>query len=450
MGIDWTHQLAEQLDRHWRRQLRPRYDGLTDAEYFWEPVASTWNIRPRGHGRAAIAAGGGDFIIDYAYPEPTPAPVTTIAWRLAHLIVSVFGTRVADHFGGPPVDDLAFNYAGTAAQALRQLDDVYAAWLAGVKSLGEAGLARPCGPAEGPLAEYPMATLVLHINREALHHGAEIALLRDLYANRLPISRRPASRLGGSIYSCPTSGDRTATGKSPEQRHVSVLEISLRCTVVAVQPVFHVAVLVSWQRVSPVQVHCADVPQPGLFQHPPRRGIDSHRGGDNLADAQFAEGAPDQGLRPLGRIPPAPRADTQPVTHARHRDITRWRVGPVHHRRGGGRHRPQPEPSDEPAVAGVSGPEPKATVTVVVGQEPGQDLGLDLRPRLGRGIEETHNPWITVQRQQVISVRRGELPQHQPRGDLHGLHDTDRCAGPAGSQPNSLPPSDGKIALAAA
>jgi hypothetical protein len=29
-----------------------------------------------------------------------------------------------------------------------------------------------------------MATLVLHVNREALHYGAEIALLRDLYANR--------------------------------------------------------------------------------------------------------------------------------------------------------------------------------------------------------------------------------------------------------------------------
>jgi hypothetical protein len=26
-----------------------------------------------------------------------------------------------------------------------------------------------------------MAALVLHINRETLHHGAEIALLRDLY-----------------------------------------------------------------------------------------------------------------------------------------------------------------------------------------------------------------------------------------------------------------------------
>jgi len=30
-----------------------------------------------------------------------------------------------------------------------------------------------------------MAELVLHINREAIHHGAEIALLRDLYAHGL-------------------------------------------------------------------------------------------------------------------------------------------------------------------------------------------------------------------------------------------------------------------------
>jgi hypothetical protein len=43
-----------------------------------------------------------------------------------------------------------------------------------------AGLARPCGPAE-PFPDAPMASLVLHINREVIHHGAEIALLRDLY-----------------------------------------------------------------------------------------------------------------------------------------------------------------------------------------------------------------------------------------------------------------------------
>lgn len=39
--------------------------------------------------------------------------------------------------------------------------------------LDAAALANPCGPAEGPYAEYPMSTLVLHINREMIHHGAE-------------------------------------------------------------------------------------------------------------------------------------------------------------------------------------------------------------------------------------------------------------------------------------
>ena len=50
-------------------------------------------------------------------------------------------------------------------------------------SLTDADLARPCGPAEGPYAELPMLALVLHINRELIHHGAELALLRDLYAH---------------------------------------------------------------------------------------------------------------------------------------------------------------------------------------------------------------------------------------------------------------------------
>ena len=31
-----------------------------------------------------------------------------------------------------------------------------------------------------------MAALVLHVNREVIHHGAEIALLRDLYRHHAP------------------------------------------------------------------------------------------------------------------------------------------------------------------------------------------------------------------------------------------------------------------------
>ena len=140
-----------------------------------------WNVRPRGTSTAPIAAGSGKFTIDFAWPEPDPPPVTTIAWRIAHLLVGVFGTRVGGHFGGEPVDYETYDYPGDAATALARLDAVYAAWLAGVRGLGAEGLMRPCGPAEGPWSDEPMAALVLHINREALHHGAEIALLRDLY-----------------------------------------------------------------------------------------------------------------------------------------------------------------------------------------------------------------------------------------------------------------------------
>lgn len=184
MDIDWNAQLLDQLDWHWQHQLRPRLDGLTDDEYFWEPVPGCWNVRPRGESIAPLAGGSGAFTIDFAMPEPSPAPVTTIAWRLGHVIVGVLGMRVAAHFGGPAVDYQSFAYAGTPAEALGQLDDAYAAWADGVRDLGEAGLARPCGPAEGMFAEYPLAALVLHINREVIHHGAEIALLRDLYIHR--------------------------------------------------------------------------------------------------------------------------------------------------------------------------------------------------------------------------------------------------------------------------
>jgi hypothetical protein len=163
-------QLADQLDYHWTNQLQPRLDGLTDAEYFWEPVPNCWTVHPEGS-------------IDFTYPEPDPAPFTTIAWRLAHVIVGVLAMRNHAHFGGPPADYQSWRYATDAATALRQLDDEYARWMAGLRGLSDDDLDRPCGPAEGEWADYPLSELILHINREVIHHGAEIACIRDLYAN---------------------------------------------------------------------------------------------------------------------------------------------------------------------------------------------------------------------------------------------------------------------------
>jgi hypothetical protein len=181
MTVDWNAELIDQLDWHWSNVARPRLDDLTDDEYLWEPVAGCWSIRPADTTTSAPLWGTGPFRMEQAAGSPSPAPVTTVAWRLGHMIVEVLGERVYSHFAGDQIALDTFAFAGTAQGSLTQLDHVYDAWTSGVRSLGLAGLGRPCGPAEGPFADAPLAALVLHINREMLHHTAEVMLLRDLY-----------------------------------------------------------------------------------------------------------------------------------------------------------------------------------------------------------------------------------------------------------------------------
>ena len=173
-----SERLAEQLEWYWRKNLRPRLEGLTDEEYFWEPVSDCWSVRPRGTSAAPMSEGSGEWRMDSASPDMVPAPVTTIAWRLAHIIVSCLGYRVGWHFGGQDVDSRTFAYAGTADEALKQLDEMYGRWNAEVRALSDADLENP--PTVGP-EQRPMEGIVLHVNRELIHHGAEISLLRDLY-----------------------------------------------------------------------------------------------------------------------------------------------------------------------------------------------------------------------------------------------------------------------------
>ena len=182
--IDWTHELTDQLDWHWTHHLRPRLHDLSDAEYLWEPVKGCWSLRPRAAARTSVAGGAGDVVAEFEPGEPQPPPVTTIAWRMAHLSIGILGMRAANHFGEGGVDYATTEWSITAEGGLELLDRHYDAWLTGIQALDDEGLRRPCGPAEGPFAEYPMAALVLHINREAIHHGSEICLLRDLYRNR--------------------------------------------------------------------------------------------------------------------------------------------------------------------------------------------------------------------------------------------------------------------------
>ena len=104
MDTELTTQPADQLNVHWRTRLRPWLDGLTDDEYFWEPVKECCTVHPDGS-------------IGFAFPPPQPEPFTTIAW-MAHVIVGVLAMRNHFHFGGPPADYQSWMYATDAATAV--------------------------------------------------------------------------------------------------------------------------------------------------------------------------------------------------------------------------------------------------------------------------------------------------------------------------------------------
>lgn len=173
--------LVGQLEFYWEAHLRPRLEGLTDEEYFWEPVEGCWTLR-----RSRV----GVYVMDGRWPEPSPPPVTSIAWRLMHVAVGCFATRTSTFFGTDDLPEDADMFdarhmpavlPGTASDAIAFLERSYAQWHDGIASLDEAGMSVPLGPKGGHFANDPMAELIAHLNREVMHHGGEICLLRDLY-----------------------------------------------------------------------------------------------------------------------------------------------------------------------------------------------------------------------------------------------------------------------------
>ena len=174
-----TGLLIDQLDFYLSAHLFPGLVGLDDREFFWEPVPECWSV----------VKGPDGWLMQQSAPEPDPPPVTTIAWRLAHVAASNIGTRVNAFFGDTGVRDAAtFNdprftppIPGSASEAIARLHDVWERWRDGLAGLGDSVLLAPIGPFGAWYAREPMATLVLHVSRETIHHGGEIGLLRDLY-----------------------------------------------------------------------------------------------------------------------------------------------------------------------------------------------------------------------------------------------------------------------------
>jgi hypothetical protein len=170
---------------------------MTDGEYLWEPVPCCWSVRQRAAGpgpRATMLVGAGKWGRDSAgFPQPWPPPFTTIAWRLGHL--SEMLTLRADHMTGTHKltrDD--YRFSGDAAGGIAAFQAGAAAWRSVLTGAGEAVL-DATGVSTYPYGsdpEDPFIQTAWWVNQELLHHGAEIALLRDLYREVTAGSGAPA------------------------------------------------------------------------------------------------------------------------------------------------------------------------------------------------------------------------------------------------------------------
>jgi hypothetical protein len=172
MEADLLPLLFDAFDYMWNRTLT-RLDGLTVDEYLWEPVPDAWTVRPEA----------GRWRADFATPDPVPAPVTTIAWRMWH-IADCLASYVAPHLGPSPLPGESREWVGEPRAARGAMQLTYDTFRDRIHELGEAGLRQELGPAWGPFAHDSWAALVIHAMDEIVHHGAEIGLLRDLYLRR--------------------------------------------------------------------------------------------------------------------------------------------------------------------------------------------------------------------------------------------------------------------------
>jgi hypothetical protein len=171
--------LVQLSDYVWER-TRGRLQGLIDAEYFWEPVSGCWSLRPDANGayRADWEAG------------LSPPPFTTVAWRIWHL-VGVYGERRNREWLGLPPGQAADRFERTAPAppsamaAAEALGAAHAEWATVLSMLTDATLQEKLGTVAGPFAGSDKAGFVLHMIDEAIHHAAEVALLRDLWRGQM-------------------------------------------------------------------------------------------------------------------------------------------------------------------------------------------------------------------------------------------------------------------------
>src|SRR5262245_53576768 len=152
----------------------------------WEPAPGSWSVRTVASGSAFFDWGlGGSSMV----PALTPPPVTTIAWRVAHIVDLLKEDRCATVLGLEPEPSAGELWLTTQAEAmLDYLDRAHAAWRGYLTRTDPEALLHPVDRWGTRLP------FVHHIIDGSVHHTAEIGVLRDLWS-----ARRESDGLVGSV-----------------------------------------------------------------------------------------------------------------------------------------------------------------------------------------------------------------------------------------------------------
>jgi hypothetical protein len=173
---DFEVVVLDVLDDAWA-QMVGRLDGLSDAEYLWEPVDGCWTVRAREDGSVTVDGEG--------ERDRDPPPVTTIAWRLWHIGVDcldAYSERLLGRTGASVSGDA---WHLEAAAAVEDLERSWRCFRGGLGDLAAEQWWEQLGDDWGPWSRHSVLDLAVHALHEIAHHGAEVALLRDLYREGL-------------------------------------------------------------------------------------------------------------------------------------------------------------------------------------------------------------------------------------------------------------------------
>ncbi|WP_324650909.1 DinB family protein [Georgenia sp. H159] len=167
-----------QLGFSWMK-LSARLATVTQEEFHWEPSAGALRVVHRGEERTARTLGTGAWVAEWPDGPDEPGP-RTIAWLVAHL-TEAFAERWEWTFGERQWRRADVELHGEVGPARSALTHWVEAWRDGIAALPDdelmtVGLSQATEVDAGA----PFAHLVLHMNRELIHHGAEIFVLTDL------------------------------------------------------------------------------------------------------------------------------------------------------------------------------------------------------------------------------------------------------------------------------